>query len=246
MDLKNKNIIVTGASSGIGQAVAIACAQKGAHICIVYRSNAKGAEKTLSEVEKYSTGSVYQANLINNEEVERVISTIFKDVEHIDILINNAGEADMGSMEDISMWKKQWESILMTAVLTTNVFLKEKSTQVRKIINISSLYGEAYSGNPDLIQYSAAKAAMHNWSMNIAKELAPHILVNCVAPGWTKTPAWEGTPQERLQACEERTPIGRFITSEEVAHTVIFLAENDAMTGEILHIDGGVRLVPLV
>ena len=81
--------------------------------------------------------------------------------------------------------------------------------------------------------------------MNLAKKLAPKVLVNAVAPGFTWTPPWEGTPKETLKACEDLTKIGRFIEPEEIATSVVYLAENDAMTGEILRVDGGTHLMDI-
>jgi len=100
-------------------------------------------------------------------------------------------------------------------------------------------------GDPAYPQYSAAKAAVNNFTMNLAKKYAPNILINAVAPGYTWTPAWEGTSEKEKKACVDRTKIGRFIKPEEVATAVIELLNNDAVTGEIIRVDGGLHLLNL-
>lgn len=246
MKLKDKTILITGASSGIGRAIAIELAKEEANILINYRSNEQGAKDTLKEVNKYSSGSIYKADLVDIKQVDNMFKEIRPDNNQIDVLVNNAGEAQPGDPEEYAVWENQWKNIFMTAVTVTNKYLElSYSGELRKIINITSLYGEFNSGNPDLIQYSAAKAAMNSWAMNMAKKLASNVLVNCVAPGWTMTPAWEGTSKDRIKALEESTHIKRFIEPHEIAEAAKFLAINDAMTGEIIHVDGGARLSKL-
>lgn len=246
MNLKNKVVLVTGSSSGIGEATATAFAHEGAKVLVHYRNNKKGAEKTLVEVGKYSSGKIYQADLSELSQVRNLFKKIRKDYQIIDILVNNAADSRLGVAGDYKMWKFEWQNVFMSSVITTNAFLAfSRGKGLRKIINISSLYGEFYSGNPRFIQYSAVKSAVNSWTMNLAKTLSPRILVNGVAPGWTWTPAWEGTSKKRKHEIEQRTQIKRFIEPVEVADAVIFLAKNDAVTGEILHVDGGVRLVDL-
>ena len=99
--------------------------------------------------------------------------------------------------------------------------------------------------NPDFPQYSAAKAAVNSFTCNLAKKFAPHILVNAVAPGYTWTPPWEGVSKKELDACKNLTRIKRFVTPEEVAQVAVSLLENDAMTGEIIRVDGGLHLLNL-
>ena len=242
MNIKDKVILVTGSSSGIGKAVAIECAKAGATVLIHFRKNKKGAEESLTEVNKYSKGKIFQADLSKPEEVERM----FSEIKKVDILVNNAGEYQSGDFDNFELWKSQFDNIFFSAVLTTNEFIKVKTTEnIRKIINIVSVYGVPNMGNPNGPQYSAAKAALGNFTLTLAKKLAPNILVNGVAPGYTWTPPWEGTSKEDLACCEKQTRIKRFTRPEEIASMVLELIRNDAMTGEIIRVDGGLHLINL-
>lgn len=245
MDLKDKAVLVTGSSSGIGQAIAIACAKEGAKVSIHYRKNKDGARETLKKVEKYSSGKIFSADLTSPSSVKELFAEIKKEFEKIDVLINNAGEATPGKLDNLKVWKHQWENIFMSQVYTSNEFLKNKYTNLRKIINITSIYGINDMGNPDFPQYSAMKAALNSLTCNLAKKFAPLVLVNAVAPGYTWTPPWEGTPKEELKKCEDITMIKRFIKPEEIAQTVVSVLQNDAITGEIIRVDGGLHLVNL-
>jgi len=161
-------------------------------------------------------------------------------------LINNAGESAVGSLSDMNVWDSQLKNIFLSQVYTSNEFITFNiSENIRKIINISSVYGFPEMGNPDYIQYSAAKAAVNNLTVNLAKKFAPKIHVNAVAPGYTLTPAWEGTSKEELSACENLTQIKRLTKPIEVASMVMALLSNDAITGEIIRVDGGLHLLNL-
>lgn len=242
MQLKDKTVLVTGASSGIGKSIAIECAKKGAKIIVHYRKNKDGAVETLKEIEKHTSGKIVSADLTKNFEVVN----LFKEIEQVDLLVNNAGEATPGDFDNLEVWESQWQNIFMSQVYVTNEFLKVDSSKgLRKIVNISSVYGINDMGNPDFPQYSAAKAAVNSFTYNLAKQFAPGVLVNAVAPGYTWTPPWEGTPKEELAACENLTRIKRFVTPEEVATVVVSILENDAITGEIIRVDGGLHLLNL-
>lgn len=244
MNLKDKKILVTGSSSGIGKAIAIECAKQKCAVIIHYRNNKKGAEKTLEEVEKYSKGIMISADLSQHSEVKKVFNKLKEQsYGNLDGLVNNAGEATSGEYTDLSIWDKQWQNIFMSQLYVTNAFVNaNKSKDIKKIINISSVYGIPEMGNPDFPQYSAAKAAINSLSYNFAKKLAPSILVNVVAPGYVLTPAWKETPKQELEACKSLTRIKRFIEPYEIASVVTMLLQNDAITGEIIRVDGGLHL----
>ncbi len=242
MELRDKIILVTGSSSGIGRAIAIECAQAGAITLIHYRKNQVGAKETLKQINKYSQGKIYQADLSISSEATKLFENLQKDFKLIDALVNNAGESRGGSLDNIPMWEHQLQNILMSMVYTTNEFLKlQNQASLRKIINISSIYGDLNMGNPEFIQYSGAKAAVNSLTYNLAKKLAPQILVNAVAPGYTWTPPW-GASQAAFKDEINLTRIKRFITPEEIATTVVGLLGNDAITGEIIRVDGGLHL----
>jgi len=243
--MKDKVVLVTGSSSGIGQAIAIECANLGAQVLVHYRNNEKGAQETLKEVEKYTSGKVFSADLTNLQEVKNLFENINKEFSQLDMLVNNAGEATPGEFDDYDVWEKVMQNIFMSQVYCSNEFLKQERKNLRKIVNISSVYGIADMGNPEFPHYSAAKAAINSFTCNLAKKYAPNVLVNAVAPGYTITPAWEGVSKEELKACEDLNKIKRFVNAEEVAQMVVAVLQNDAVTGEIIRVDGGLHLLNL-
>jgi 3-oxoacyl-[acyl-carrier protein] reductase len=238
VDLKDKTILVTGSSSGIGQAIAIAAAKKGAKVIVHYRKNKTGAEETLKEVNKYSSGQIVQADLTIDSEVEKM----FKDMLKLDILVNCAGDSVEGKINNIELWKSQLDNILLSMVKVTNYFLKFEQNGLRKILNISSMYGSGEIGMEEYAQYSAAKAAVNSYTCTLAKKFATNILVNAVAPGYTWTKAWGNMDVTEKKKYEDLTRIGRFVRVEEIAKMVIAILENDAITGEIIRVDGGTHL----
>lgn len=230
---------MTGSSSGIGQAIAIECAKAGGEVLIHYRKNKKGAEETLREVEKYSKGIILSADLSKQEEVEKM----FKKIKVLDVLINNAGQYKGGKLEDFDLWQWEFQNIFFSIIYMVNCFLKTTgSSLLRKIVNISSVYALQDTGTISGMQYSAAKAALNSLTANLAKKLAPNILVNAVAPGYTWTPIWEGTTKEDMSTATGQTRIKRYIEPKEIASMVLELLRNDAVTGEIIRVDGGHHL----
>jgi len=242
MELKGKAALVTGASSGIGKAIAVALARKRAHVLVHYGRNKAGAQETLEEVEKFSSGRLYQADLMNREHITSLFEEIKKTTPEIDVLVNNAGDAQPGDINDNRVWEYEYKNIFLSAVHISQAFLSLPSSQLRKIINITSLYGNLPTGNPQYLQYSAFKAALANLTTTLSKSTAPKVIVNAVAPGYTETPAWAGASKESLEAHARATSIGRFVSPEEVAHAVVFVAENDALVGQVLTLDGGTSL----
>ena len=242
MQLKGKVVLVTGASGGIGKAIAVAFAHKGAHVLVHYGKNKTGADETLKEVEKSSSGRLYQADLMWREEIAALFNDIQKTTRAVDVLVNNAGDAQPGDIDDDDAWAYQHRNIFMSAVYASREFLAMPSTQLRKIVNITSLYGNLQGGSAQYLQYSAFKAALANVTTTLNKATAPQVIVNAVAPGYTETPAWAGAPTEVKEALARTTSIGRFVTVEEVAHAVVFIAENDALVGQVLTLDGGTSL----
>jgi len=245
MVLKNKIILITGSSSGIGQAIAIAFAKKGAIILVHYNSNKEGGKQTLKEVNRYSKGYLYQANLTKSQEVINLFKSIKNDVSIVDILVNNAGDACLGDIFNEKMWQYQYNNIFQLVVHVTQEFLKLKSQIQRKIITITSIYGGLNTGNPEFLQYSVYKGALNNLTKNLAKSLGKNVLVNAIAPGYTWTPVWEGISKSEKVRYGNANNIKRFVNAEEIAHTAIFIAENDAITGQIITIDGGLELLNL-
>ncbi len=235
-------VLVTGASSGIGKAIAIAFAQKRAHVLVHYGRNKVGAQETLREVEKNSSGGVYQADLMDPGAVKSLFQDIKRATPTIDVLVNNAGDARSGELNEDAIWEYEYKNIFLSAMHASAEFISMPSSHLRKIINITSIYGNLSTGDPEYVQYSAFKAALANVTATLSKSAAPQILVNAIAPGYTETPAWAGAPSESREACARATLIGRFVRPEEVAHAAIFIAENDALAGQVVTLDGGTSL----
>jgi 3-oxoacyl-[acyl-carrier protein] reductase len=242
MDLQGKFVLVTGASSGIGKAIAIAFARKHAHVIVHYGRNKIGAQDTLGEVEKTSSGRVCQADLMDPAAIKSLFEEIRRTTPKLDVLVNNAGDAQPGGLKEDSVWEYAYKNILLSAMCTSAEFLSMPPSPLRKIVNITSIYGNLATGDPEYLQYSAFKAALASVTATLSKLVAPHTLVNAVAPGYTETPAWADASAESKEACARATLIGRFVKPEEVAHTVIFIAENDALAGQVLTLDGGTSL----
>lgn len=242
MDLQGKFALVTGASSGIGKAIAIAFARKHAHVFVHYGRNKIGAQDTLEEIEKTSSGRLCQADLMDPAAIKFLFEEIRRTTPKLDVLVNNAGDARPGDINEDSVWEYEYKNIFLSAMRTSAEFLSMPSSHLRKIVNITSIYGNLATGDPDYLQYSAFKAALASVTATLSKFAAPHTLVNAVAPGYTETPAWTGASTESKETCARATLIGRFVKPEEVAHTVIFVAENDALAGQVLTLDGGTSL----
>ncbi|HEY0907920.1 MAG TPA: SDR family oxidoreductase [Candidatus Paceibacterota bacterium] len=242
MILKNKIALITGASKGIGAATAIAFAGEGCSVIINFKSDEKGARKVLKECDALSKGNiVMRADISNEEDVARMFKEVGQKFSYLDVLVNNAGIFDESdSYSNLAAFDNIYKNNFLGCVMVTREaipLMKEG-----KIINVSSINGRLGQGRPRSIAYSAFKAALDSYSANLAKALAPKILVNTVAPGRVATPMW-GSPD-----AEEQDELGqvhltkRMIQPEEVADAIVFLAKNDAMCGEVLTIDGGMNL----
>lgn len=242
MDLKDKVVLITGASRGIGAATAILFAKEGCSVIINFKSDEKSAKNVLEECNKYSKGNkIIKADVSDDYAVKEMFGLIKRSYSKIDILINNAGIFDeTDNPSNISAFDNVYRNNFLSHIIVTKYARELMDTG--KIIYISSLHGRLGYGNPGAIAYSAFKSALESYTKNIAKELAPNILVNTVAPGRVATPMW-GSPDEK-----EKVQLGkvhlikRMIEPEEIADGVVFLAKNDAVCGEVLTIDGGMSI----
>ncbi|TSA43836.1 SDR family oxidoreductase, partial [bacterium] len=143
------------------------------------------------------------------------------------------------------LWRDQFENIFFSALHVSQGFLKQnKESSLRKILNITSYYGNIGGGNTEFFAYSVAKAALSSLTVTLAKTDGK-VLVNAIAPGYTWTPPWEGISEEEKKICESRTMINRFVTADEIAHATIGILENNAITGQIITVDGGLSLQKL-
>jgi 3-oxoacyl-[acyl-carrier protein] reductase len=180
---------------------------------------------------------------MDREQIAALFADIKTTKQTIDVLVNNAGDSRPGEIGDDEVWEYEYKNILLSAVQMSGAFLALPSPGPRKIINITSLYGNLFTGEPHFLQYSAFKAALGSISATLNKSSAPGVIVNAIAPGYTETPAWAGAPPEVIEACTRATTIGRYVRADEVAHAAVFIAENDALVGQVLTLDGGTSLV---
>lgn len=244
--LKDKIVIITGSSSGIGRATALKFAQAGADVVVNSRSNVAGGQEVVEAIEKLGQRAIYvQADLAEPDQVKALFETTLSTFGTVDILINNAGVSVGKPFLDTTkeFWLKAFNDNFFGAVLCSQeaarIMLKKGKG---KIINTSSVRGIGHTGREGIMAYSAAKAALINFTKTLAKELAPNITVNAVAPGFVYTPNYDNFPQELKEAFIIATPLKRFIQVDEVADAFMYLASTDVVTGEVLVVDGGFTL----
>lgn len=246
MDFKNKNVLITGGSKGIGKATALEFAKRGARLGINYRADDKAAESTLRELGD-AKHKLYKGDISQEEEAQQLIENFVADFGSIDILINNAGIAKLHNIESISYaeWKDSWKTIMDTNLMAiANLCFCSVQHMVKngggRIVNVSSR--GAFRGEPNMPAYGASKAAVNSLSQSLAKALAKHkIYVNVVAPGFTETDMATATLTEvERESLMKDSPFGRMARPEEVAYAIVFLASEGAeyTTGTIIDVNG--------
>ncbi len=240
--ITNQTAIVTGASRGIGRAIALALGTSGVEVVINYASSSEKAEQVVSEI-KASGGNAYtvKANVADETEVNNLIGTVLERSKKIDVLINNAGITRDGLL--MRMKTEDWQSVinlnLSGVFLCTRAVARSMLKQRQgRIINVTSVVG--IIGNAGQANYAAAKAGVIGLTKTTAKEFASRgITVNAVAPGFIET---DMTKDLKAESILSAIPLGTFGTPEQVAGTVGFLAINPAaayITGQVIQVDGG-------
>ncbi|KKQ92358.1 MAG: 3-oxoacyl-(Acyl-carrier-protein) reductase [Candidatus Woesebacteria bacterium GW2011_GWA2_40_7] len=239
MDLKDKVAVVTGGSSGMGQAISISLAKEGCKVIFTYNSNEKGAAETLKEIGK--DGLKFKVDLHKEEEMAALFGFIKDKHGKLDILVNNAGINRPRGLFEPNDWKEIFQVDLFSIVYITGKAVELMGTK-GKILNITSVYGEGKACFKGIAPYGAAKAALNHYTQMLAKNLAPGILVNAVAPGYVQTPLWGKKTDKEFEDSGKEQLIERMIMPEEIAEMVIAVIKSDAMTGEIVLVDGGISL----
>lgn len=242
MVLKGKTVLVTGGSKGIGRAIVEAMAEQGANVIINYLNDEKAAKEVAVKARGHSVKAMtVRANITSQDEVAIMFNDIKKEFPVIDVLVNNAGLFDENDGPDnIEAFKNLFDTDYLAQIRITNE--ARKLMKKGKIIFISSIHGKLGHGSPGAIAYSSIKAALDSYMKNLAKALAPDILVNAVAPGRTLTPMWGDMDEAFKAKMADGQLINRWIEPSEIADSVVYLAKNDAVCGEVLVVDGGMSL----
>jgi len=244
MNLTNKIALVTGASRGIGRAIALDLAARGATVVVNYNASAAAADEVVAAITAAGgKASAMQADVSNHEASQALVKYVVDTYGRLDILVNNAGTTRDTLL--MSMKEDDWDHIMATDLKSVFNCCKAASRgmirqRAGRIVNITSVVGLA--GGAGQTNYAAAKAGVIGFTKSMAKEVGSRgITVNCVAPGFIPTALTNVLTDAQKDMAIKATPLGRFGAPEEVAHAVSFLASDLAayITGAVLSVDGG-------
>lgn len=245
--LTGKNALVTGAGRGIGKAIALELAAKGAFVIVNYNGSKEAAEQTVAEIKAAGGDAVaYQCSVSDYEACGAMITALIKEYTHIDILVNNAGITRDGLL--MKMSEEDFDAVINTNLKgcfntirhMSRYFLKQRAG---KIINISSVSG--ILGNAGQANYSASKAGVIGLTKAVARELASRgINANAVAPGFVETDMTDALSDSVKENLKSQIPLGKIGHPQDIAKAVAFLASPDAnyITGQVLSVDGGMAI----
>lgn len=244
MENIEKTALVTGASRGIGRAIALALASKGFAVALNYAGSHDAAEAVKKEIED-AGGKAFtvQGDVSKSEDVDRIFKTVKDEFGGLDVLVNNAGINRDALL--IRMKESNWDDVIATDLKSDFLTTKAAAAMMMRkrkgsIINISSVVG--IMGNIGQANYAAAKAGVIGLTKACAKEMAArNIRVNAVAPGFIETAMTDGIPEKIRESMIASIPMGRMGQPEDIARAVCFLASDDAsyITGQVLVVDGG-------
>ena len=238
---------MTGASKGIGRAIALRLAEKGARVAVNYKSSAEAAEEVAGTIaERGGEALAVQADVSDLSQVTAMIETVGDRWDQVDILVNNAGVIDDGLL--VRMSDEAWERVISTNLngtfyCTRAVLRAMLRARWGRIVNIGSVVG--IRGNAGQANYSASKAAVIGFTKAVAKEVATrNITVNAVTPGYLETETTSVLTQEQKDYWLSVIPQGHFGEVDDIAHMVTFLADEKAkyITGQVISVDGGMAV----
>jgi len=249
MELQDRAAIVTGSAVGVGRAIALALARAGCHVAVNYSRSEEEAEHTAAEVERCGVRALcLRADVRRDDEVRAMTERAIAAFGRLDVLVNNAGVTrfiDHADLEAVS--DEDWNYIFDTNLRGTFYATRAAVPKLREdgggvIVNLSSVAGVYAIGSS--IPYCAAKAAINNMTVSLARALAPEIRVNAVAPGFVDTRWWQERPhyEASKQLAAAAAPLGRVCTPEDVARVALALIEADMVTGQVVVVDGGLGI----
>ena len=244
--LKGKVALVTGASRGIGRAIAIEFARRGAAVAINFRSGAEHAEAVGKEIQEMGGECMLiKGDVSKKEQAHRIVEQVLEKWKRLDILVNNAGITRDRTLR--KMTEDDWAEVISvnlngTFYCTSAAVPAMMNQKFGRIINIASVVGQA--GAFGQANYSASKGGIIAFTKTLALELARHnITANAIAPGYTSTEMVNAIPEDVAAKIKARIPLGRFAEPEEVAKAAAFLAaDGDYITGQELNVNGGVHM----
>ena len=246
--LERKNVLVTGASSGIGRAIALRCAAAGADLAITYRSNEKGARATAQSIRDLGRrAEMLRIDIGRDEDIERLSAELSKAFSRVDVWINNAG-ADILTGQATQLSPRQKLDTVLAVDLRGTVLASWAAVDLMRnqgggnIINMAWDHVNVGMEGENPVLYSAAKGGIASFSRSLARDVAPDIRVNILAPGFIETAFGEGANPNFRQKVVEMTPLSRWGTPEDVASAAVFLASDDSafLTGQMIMVNGGV------
>lgn len=244
MRFKGRVVLVTGASRGIGRAIAVGFGREGADVIVNYASSKTKANVVVKEIEKHGANAIaIKCDISDEKQVRDMIETSVQRFGRLDILVNNAGIGFTSRFAKIKteQWKRTFDVNMLGGFLCSKyAAIQMHKQKYGRIVNIASTDG-INTYDPNSIDYAATKAAVINFTKSLAVALGSDILVNCVAPGWVETDMTKGLSKEFVARELSRQVIKRFSRPEEQANAVLFLASDDAsyITGSVLVVDGG-------
>lgn len=243
MNIQHKTAIVTGGGTGIGKAVSIELAKRGARVVVNYSRSREDAEETVRTIQEGGgTAVAVQANVAKETEVQAMVGRAASEFGSVDILINNASITRYIAMNDLEAVNDEaWDELYQVNVKGMFYCARAAAVEMKKqkqgvIVNLGSIAGITGSGSS--LPYAVSKAAVHGLTRSLARALAPEIRVSSVAPGAVATRWWAGREQQMEQLAGSLL-LNRISSPEDIAHMICAVVEQDSLTGQVITVDAG-------